>query len=58
MEEKEEKDEDKGDDFREIGQVGCGVEKKQPLKQCNYVSGWCMNTVLKWTIPPNAINNK
>jgi len=54
----EEKDEDKGDDFREIGQVGRGVEKKWPLKQCNCVSGWCMNTVLKWIIPPNAINNK
>ena len=29
----EEKDEDKGDDFRETGQVGRGVEKKWPLKQ-------------------------
>lgn len=54
----EEKDEDKGDDFREIGELGGGVEKKWGLKRCKCVSGWCMKRVLKWIIPPNAINNK
>ena len=55
----EEKDEDKGDDFREIGELGDGVEKKLGLKRCKCVSvsGWCMKRVLKWIIPPNAIKN-